>query len=230
MSKQATRTIAFPPDGALVPLLSLFSSFPTALSFPSGRERVEGESADGAGDDVHEPPPPLPSFRLRFTFRHTKNTWEGVPMIAANMDTTGTFEMVKALSKHKVLVALSKHYQPQEFVDFLKANPECSPFMAISSGTSESDFTKLKETVSKTDIKMLCLDVANGYSEHFVEYVRKVRKEFPDHIILAGNVVTGEMTEELILSGADIVKVGIGPGSVCTTRKQTGVGYPQVTR
>jgi len=165
----------------------------------------------------------------RFTFRHTKNTFEGVPMIAANMDTTGTFEMVKALSKHKVLVALSKHYQPQEFVDFLKANPECSPFMAISSGTSESDFKKLKETVSKTDIKMLCLDVANGYSEHFVEYLRKVRKEFPDHIILAGNVVTGEMTEELILSGADIVKVGIGPGSVCTTRKQTGVGYPQLS-
>jgi GMP reductase len=67
---------------------------------------------------------------------------------------------------------------------------------------------------------MICLDVANGYSEHFATFVKKVRAKFPDKIILAGNVVTGDMTEELILSGADIVKVGIGPGSVCTTRKK----------
>mmetsp|Transcript_1162 Transcript_1162/g.2518 ORF Transcript_1162/g.2518 Transcript_1162/m.2518 type:complete len:356 (+) Transcript_1162:71-1138(+) len=165
----------------------------------------------------------------KYIFRHTKETWEGVPLIAANMDTTGTFEMVKALSKHKCIVAMSKHMDASQYVEFLKTNPECAKFMAISSGTSAADFVKLKDIVSKTSIKMLCLDVANGYSEHFVDYVRKVRKEFPEHIILAGNVVTGEMTEELILSGADIVKVGIGPGSVCTTRKQTGVGYPQLS-
>ena len=61
------------------------------------------------------------------------------------------------------------------------------------------------------------------------ECVAQVRAEFPNHTILAGNVVTGEMVEELILSGADIIKVGIGPGSVCTTRKKTGVGYPQLS-
>ena len=79
------------------------------------------------------------------------------------------------------------------------------------------------------EIKFVCLDVANGYSEHFVMYVRKVRAAYPQHTILAGNVVTGEMVEELLLSGADIIKVGIGPGSVCTTRKKTGVGYPQLS-
>ena len=73
------------------------------------------------------------------------------------------------------------------------------------------------------------MDVANGYSQFFVEYVAKVRKAFPTHTILAGNVVTGDMVEALIFAGADIVKVGIGPGSVCTTRKKTGVGYPQLS-
>ena len=79
------------------------------------------------------------------------------------------------------------------------------------------------------DVKFICLDVANGYSQFFVEYVAKVRKAFPTHTILAGNVVTGDMVEALIFAGADIVKVGIGPGSVCTTRKKTGVGYPQLS-
>ena len=78
-------------------------------------------------------------------------------------------------------------------------------------------------------IQVLCIDVANGYSEHFVEFVKKARANFPDKIIIAGNVVTGEMVEELILAGADIIKVGIGPGSVCTTRVKTGVGYPQLS-
>jgi GMP reductase len=62
-----------------------------------------------------------------------------------------------------------------------------------------------------------------------VEFVCKVRAAFADKTIVAGNVVTGEMVEELLLSGADIVKVGIGPGSVCTTRVKAGVGYPQLS-
>jgi GMP reductase len=164
-----------------------------------------------------------------FIFRNSQKKWSGVPIIAANMDTTGTFEMAKVFSKHKTLVALSKHIETEACKSFLTTNPECLPFVAISSGLSDSDFAKLKETMAATSAEMICLDVANGYSEHFVEYVAKVRAEFPDKIIIAGNVVTGEMTEQLILSGADIVKVGIGPGSVCTTRKQTGVGYPQLS-
>lgn len=98
-------------------------------------------------------------------------------------------------------------------------------------GTSDSDFENLKNILKTCeDLKTICVDVANGYSEHFVEYVRKVRREFASHTIIAGNVVTMEMVEELLLSGADIIKVGIGPGSVCTTRKKTGIGYPQVNK
>jgi GMP reductase len=100
----------------------------------------------------------------------------------------------------------------------------------VSSGVLDEDFTRLVQIVDRhPELVFICLDVANGYSEFFVEFVAKVRQKFLDKTIIAGNVVTGEMVEELLLSGADIVKVGIGPGSVCTTRVKTGVGYPQLS-
>jgi len=166
----------------------------------------------------------------QFTFRNSKATYEGVPIMAANMDTTGTFEIAKCFSEHGLFVCIHKHYTVDEWVAFTKANPEILKNIAISSGTSDVDYEKLKAVIAAIpDIRYICLDVANGYSEHFVQYVRKVRGTFPVQTIIAGNVVTGEMVEELILSGADIIKVGIGPGSVCTTRKKTGVGYPQLS-
>ncbi|KAJ8931270.1 hypothetical protein NQ314_015836 [Rhamnusium bicolor] len=117
-----------------------------------------------------------------------------------------------------------------EWKKFANDNPECLKNIAASSGIAEQDFTRLCDILNAiSDINFICLDVANGYSQHFIEYVRKVRSTFPTHTIIAGNVVTGEMVEELILSGADIIKVGIGPGSVCTTRMKTGVGYPQLS-
>mmetsp|Transcript_12642 Transcript_12642/g.31138 ORF Transcript_12642/g.31138 Transcript_12642/m.31138 type:complete len:293 (+) Transcript_12642:335-1213(+) len=144
------------------------------------------------------------------------------------MDSTGTFETAAVMAQHNTMVAISKHYEPD---DWRAVDPEILKHTMASSGTSDADFEKLREVLKATQglVEFICLDVANGYSEHFVEYVRKVRSEFPEHIIVAGNVVTGEMVEELLLSGADIVKVGIGPGSVCTTRKMTGVGYPQLS-
>jgi GMP reductase len=147
------------------------------------------------------------------------------------MDTVGTFNMAKALANHKIITALHKHQVIDEVVKFYSDNATIAgDFVALSAGAGESDEAKVTEIIQKTGaIKMLCLDVANGYSENFVNTVRRYREKFTDLTILAGNVVTGEMTEELILSGADVVKVGIGPGSVCTTRKQTGVGYPQLS-
>ena len=168
-----------------------------------------------------------------YKFRHSPRTWSDiVPIVVANMDTTGTFEMAKALHKHNILVALHKHYSVQETVNFIKENPKVAQRSGISAGTSSADFDKVVAIVNGVGIEaigFICLDVANGYSEHFVECVQKYRRMFQEAVIMAGNVVTSEMTEQLILAGADIVKVGIGPGSVCTTRKQTGVGYPQLS-
>jgi GMP reductase len=164
-----------------------------------------------------------------YHFRYGKATFKGVPVIAANMDHTGTFQMAEVLSKHQAMVALDKFRTADDWQAFGDANPDAMPFVFASSGTREDDFNLLKNIVKTKGLQYICLDIANGYSQHFTDYVRRVRDAFPDIVIMAGNVVTGEMTEELVLSGADIVKVGIGPGSVCTTRKKTGVGYPQLS-
>lgn len=165
-----------------------------------------------------------------FTFRNSGQSYQGIPIIAANMDTVGNFEMARALCKFSLFTAIHKHYSVEEWKEFAATSPECLDNVAASSGTGPSDFQHLEEILMAVpQIRYICLDVANGYSEQFVQHVKDVRARFPKHTIMAGNVVTGEMVEELILSGADIIKVGIGPGSVCTTRKKTGVGYPQLS-
>lgn len=166
-----------------------------------------------------------------FKFRNSGSEWTGIPVMAANMDTVGTFEIFKVLAAHNLFTCIQKHYSEDEWVSFFKTvDKESFKHISVSTGISENDHEKLKNILSRIpEIAFICVDVANGYSQHFVDFVRKIREEFPKHNIIAGNVVTGEMTEELILSGADIVKVGIGPGSVCTTRIKTGVGYPQLS-
>jgi len=165
-----------------------------------------------------------------FKFHNSKQVRHGIPIIASNMDTVGTFEMAIALGQHKCYTCIHKYYSVDQWREFAASNKDILPYVAASSGIAEGDFERLGDICENVpDVRLICLDVANGYSQFFVEYVEKVRKAFPTHTILAGNVVTGEMTEALIFAGADIVKVGIGPGSVCTTRKKTGVGYPQLS-
>ena len=164
-----------------------------------------------------------------FKFRHTEIEWNGVPVVAANMDTTGTFEMAKALQKNEMLTCLQKFYSVKEIKASLKDGMDPSN-IAVTSGSTDESLELLKRKMAIDNrIRFICLDVANGYREDFVQFVGKVRKQFKDKIIIAGNIATREMSEALILAGADIVKVGIGPGSVCTTRKVAGVGYPQLS-
>lgn len=170
---------------------------------------------------------------LERTFRmmHTKTEWTGIPVMAANMDTVGTFDMALALYEKKLFTAIHKHYSLDEWNLFLaKAPQEIANYIAVSTGTSPKDFEKMAQLFdAHPQLRFICIDVANGYSEHFVAFVKQTRKKYTDKVIIAGNVVTGEMVEELLLAGADIIKVGIGPGSVCTTRVKTGVGYPQLS-
>jgi len=171
--------------------------------------------------------------KLERTYRllNSKIEWTGVPVMAANMDNVGTFEMALALHKHMMFTAIHKHYSIDEWNDFMSKAPEkIENNIAVSTGTSAADYEKLCLILNLySKLQFICIDVANGYSEHFVAFVKQVRKKFTDKVIIAGNVVTGEMVEELLLAGADIIKVGIGPGSVCTTRVKTGVGYPQLS-
>ena len=171
------------------------------------------------------------SLQRDFTFLHSKSKWQGIPIMAANMDTVGTFEMALALSEKGLFTAIHKHYSITDWNVFSSNAPDgIENYIAISTGTGEQDSEKLASIFSfNPHFKFICIDVANGYSEHFVNFVKRTRAQYPDKVIIAGNVVTGEMVEELLLAGADIVKVGIGPGSVCTTRVKTGVGYPQLS-
>lgn len=171
------------------------------------------------------------SLERTYNFKNSNAKWTGVPVMAANMDTVGTFGIYDNLKSHKMFTCLHKHFTKEELLEKIKnTSEEDRNYMAVSTGTGKNDYEKVSSLLKQgPEIPFICIDVANGYSEHFVEFVQKVRQEFPKITIIAGNVVTGEMTEELILSGADIVKVGIGPGSVCTTRIKTGVGYPQLS-
>tara|TARA_B100001287_G_C22671960_1_gene525691 strand:+ start:1157 stop:2191 length:1035 start_codon:yes stop_codon:yes gene_type:complete len=163
-------------------------------------------------------------------FPISNQTWKGVPIIAANMDTVGTYDVYKVLSKHKIITAFHKFYTLREFEQMEGLDPD---YFAISTGISDTDFDKLKHILNfnfGTRVKFICIDVANGYMERLVEFCKKVREMYPNKILIAGNVVSREVTEELILNGGiDIVKVGIGPGSACLTRTQTGVGMPQLS-
>ncbi len=166
-----------------------------------------------------------------YHFKWSKRSYKGVPIIAANMDGVGTIDMARAFTDMKsgMSVALHKHYPLEKLVEFFNNDDPASVWYSI--GMVKADQEKLLEFIKlhPNKIEKICLDVANGYSEHFVDFVKRTREMLPDITIMAGNVVTGEMVEELILAGVDVVKVGIGPGSVCTTRKMTGVGYPQLS-
>ena len=149
-----------------------------------------------------------------FRFKNSNQSWTGVPIIAANMDHTGTWPMNKALVEFGMLTAICKfwHYIPLK--NAIKT-------IGLDANLDEIEY----------DLKWICLDVANGYTERFMDFVKTMRQHesTKNSIIIAGNVCTPEATEEIILAGADIVKIGIGPGSVCTTRKITGVGFPQLS-
>jgi len=174
----------------------------------------------------------LVDLEREFNFRHSDETWKGIPIIAANMDTTGTFEIAEAFKKNKMITAIHKFYSMDEWAKAIKSKQIDAEYCAVTFGVEESenadDFFNYLKSEKLDKPKFICLDVANGYTELFLDLVKRVRGKF-DNPLIAGNVVTGEMTEALILAGADIVKIGIGPGSVCTTRTVTGVGYPQLS-
>ena len=152
----------------------------------------------------------------KFTFKYSKHIWKGVPIVASNMDHTGTTEMWEVLLDYNMLTALCK------FEEY----PVDDNILGLS---------YLMKTIGLDDDlvfdspQWLCIDIANGYTERFFTFINKVREKHSNSIIVAGNVCTPEATEQIVLAGADVVKIGIGPGSVCTTRKMTGVGYPQLS-
>jgi GMP reductase len=163
--------------------------------------------------------------------RHGKKL-EGVPVIASNM-ATGNFKMLRALAKHRMFTAIAKHHSEEWFNRENTVTKMKYGFYTI--GIREpAELKKLisfNDLLKKEKIKVplkIIVDVANGYVQKFSDFIKKLRDTLPESVIFAGNVCTPEMAEELIISGADGVKIGVGPGGFCRTRVTTGVGYPQL--
>jgi len=162
-----------------------------------------------------------------YKFYHSKKEWTGVPVMASNMDTTGTFDMHKALSKHGMVTCIARHNNTHGSKWAASDNMDK---LCVMSGISFNEISEIVGVANTfPDIAFVGLDVANGYTINFVEAIKQLRTQLPSATIIAGNVVTADMTAELILAGVDIIKVGVGPGSVCTTRIKTGIGYPQLS-
>jgi len=168
-------------------------------------------------------------LKRTYKFKYSNHQWSGIPIIAANMDGVGEIEVAKNLAKFDIMTCLTKQHD----IKTIKRNSSIKEIhhnLALSTGTSDEDYKRLNQILKEFSFfEFICIDIANGYSDHFSKFVASVREKYPTKTIIAGNVVTADMTQELVMNGADIVKVGIGPGSVCTTRIQTGVGYPQLS-
>ena len=166
------------------------------------------------------------SLQRTLNFKYGSFIWTGTPIMVSNMDTTGTVEMALALQSYDVITVLHKYYKAMDIPQELNPNN-----FAISCGMSQDDLSNLNNImIERPDIKFICMDVANGYMQKFVETCAEVRKSYPDKVIIAGNVCTSEGVMNLVMNGkVDIVKVGIGSGSCCTTRKKTGIGMPQLS-
>ncbi len=161
-------------------------------------------------------------------FVHSKQSWTGIPLMAANMDTTGTFEIYDVLKRHKMITVFYKHYSVEEYRN--RKDSLDREYYSLSTGTSDSDYLKLQELIALLNPKFVTIDVANGYSSAFIEFCKKVRADYPTLTIFAGNIATSDMVQELILTAkVDVVKCGIGSGSVCSTRLKSGVGVPQLS-
>ena len=168
-------------------------------------------------------------LKRTYTFKYSNHQWSGIPIIAANMDGVGELEIAQNLSKFELMTCLTKQHDTKKIKHFSRIK-EIYPHIILSCGTGEEDYKRINNLLKEYSFfEFICIDIANGYSDHFSKFVSSVREKYPTKTIIAGNVVTADMTQELVLNGADIVKVGIGPGSVCTTRIQTGVGYPQLS-
>ena len=171
----------------------------------------------------------LVSLETEVEFRDRTARFCGVPIMAANMDGVGTFEVADKLRRRKLFTCLTKFHEADELIEFFSGDEERCNHCAPTIGISEEDWTRFVRVAEGlgSRLRYACLDVANGYTERFVDCVARFRKQYPGIVLIAGNVVTPEQTVRLIEAGADIVKVGIGGGSVCETRIKTGVGYPQ---
>lgn len=160
-----------------------------------------------------------------YYFKHSKQTWKGIPIITSNMSGISSFELYNVLKDYHMITCFHKFYNVEDYPLSLDRN-----YYAISTGIKDADWEKTSQIIKRLNPLFLVIDVANGYTQRFVETIRRYREAYPNMILIGGNVASREMVEELSINGGlDLTKVGIGNGAVCTTRLMTGCGVPQLS-
>ncbi len=161
----------------------------------------------------------------------TRNFRLKLPVVAANMDTISEAEMCIAMNEIGATAILHRFMTIETQVAQVKKIRDKMPnagLIAASVGVNQDSKERARAVVD-AGAQILTVDIAHGHSESMIEMIRHLKKEFPKVDVIGGNVATPKATEDLITAGADAIKVGIGPGSMCTTRIITGVGMPQLS-
>ena len=147
----------------------------------------------------------------KFTFRNSGKVMDFLPIFASNMDGVGTFSMAKEMQKHKMMTVITKTTTPEQWKEAAGTGLRMQS-VSVCTGTNvmwdpdAPDWANMKKVLEMfPDVKMITVDVANAYHQNMVDFIKKVRDQYPNKVIVAGNVVTPEMTEELIINGADVV-------------------------
>ncbi len=158
----------------------------------------------------------------------TKNISLDIPLASAAMDTVTEAPMAIALAKEGGIGVLHKNMTAERQAEEVAKTKAAGGRVAAGVGIT-ADAVNRAALLVEAGVDAIVLDSAHGHSKGVLGALRKIKKAFPDIDVVVGNVATAEGTLDLINAGADAVKVGIGPGSICTTRVVAGVGVPQLT-
>ena len=153
----------------------------------------------------------------------TKKTKIKIPIVAANMDTVIGDEL------SDILIKLGTYPIFHRFCEISEIERYAAKYTNNCYLSCGIDYINILDIALKYNCRGVCIDIANGHSEDMINVITNIRNINNDIEIIAGNVCTPEGCEDLILAGADAVKIGIGPGSACITRMMTGFGIPQMS-
>ena len=157
-----------------------------------------------------------------------KNLKLNIPLLSSAMDTVTESKMAIAIAKSGGLGIIHKNLNPKNQALEVKKVKKNNIFVGAAVGTNEEDIDRVYKLL-ESKVDLIVVDTAHGHTKKVLTIINKIKKISKKTIVCAGNIATGKAAKFLADSGADIVKVGMGPGSICTTRLVTGIGVPQLS-
>ena len=151
-----------------------------------------------------------------------------IPFLSSAMDTVTESKMAIAMAKNGGLGVIHRNLKIKQQCNEIKKVKKIRLKVGAAIGTSQNELTRAKYLID-SGVDLLVIDTAHGHSHNVIKMLNKIKKFSKKTTICVGNIATGDAAKLLYNSGADILKVGIGPGSICTTRMVAGIGVPQIT-